>query len=624
MSNEKTKRTGQEIELAIASAQQNLTLLRSQLRVGRIDARFFDERLQALSDLLSDIKSDRQSSAQQKRIASLYEVSKVIGSSLNLQEVLDQVMDAIIQLTSAERGFLMLLNDDAKLEVKVARNFDQETLASNEIGFSRTITKQVFDTGQPVVTTNALEDPRYAGQASIIAQSMRSVMATPLKARGKTIGVVYVDNRIREALFADEDLALLDAFALQAAVAIDNARLYSETDAELQARVEELRILQWIDRQLNESLDVKKAMNLTLEWASRLCEADSGSIGLLDKENKVVRLTANYGEGNEFTKTPELPINHPLVASVLETEQAALQLSPPDAKEPKTILCVPIRLEGKTIGIVLFAANRADAFDKDAQALIARMADRAAIAIENGRLYDAVRAADRAKSEFVSVVAHELKVPMTSISGYAALLAVVGELNLKQKDFTQRITNSVERMKVLVDDLSDISRMESGHLKIVMEPVNMQEALNQAVEGVIEQIKERQHTFTQQIPSDLPHVKGDKARIVQVLINLLSNAYKYTPDGGTITLRVQSDTNQKMLMVSVQDTGIGMSPDQLIKLGTKFYRVDNDYVQQQSGTGLGFAITRNLIELMHGILNIESKVGEGSIFTFGIPIATTN
>jgi signal transduction histidine kinase len=252
------------------------------------------------------------------------------------------------------------------------------------------------------------------------------------------------------------------------------------------------------------------------------------------------------------------------------------------------------------------------------------MADRAAIAIENGRLYDAVKAADRAKSEFVSIVAHELKVPMTSISGYAALLEVVGELNTKQKEFRQRIENGVERMKVLVSDLSDISRIESGHLKIVIEPVSMKEVLDQAIEAVVEQIKERRHTLKQEVPASLPHVKGDKSRIVQVLVNLLSNAYKYTPDGGTITLQVKPDDTTKILTIGVQDTGIGMTSEQIKKLGTKFYRVDNEYVQQQSGTGLGFAITRNLIELMHGKLIIESKVGEGSTFTFSLPTTTTN
>jgi signal transduction histidine kinase len=615
---EAPRRNGKELDDAIAVAHQNISILRSQLKTGRINAQYFDQHLTALDDLLGDLQAERKGSGHQERLAALYEVSKVIGSSLNLQTVLDQVMDAIIQLTQAERGFLMLLDDDGNLRVRVARNFDQETLPGDEIAFSRTVTRQVFDTGQPVVTTNALEDPRYAGQASIIVHGMRSIMAIPLRARGKTTGVVYVDNRIRVGLFSDKDVEILEAFAAQAAVALDNARLYSETDAELQARLEELRILQWIDRQLNETLDLSAALKLTLEWSSRLCDAQSASIGFIDREANVIRLMANYGDNNEFAATPELPLTHPLIAEVMSSEHAALQFSPPGVEPAKTTFCVPVRLENNVIGVALFSADRANAFDTDAQALVSRMADRAAIAIENARLYEKVKAADKAKSEFVSLVAHELKVPMTSITGYASMLSVVGELNAQQQDFVKVIQNNVQRMRVLVEDLSEISRIESGQLKIDLKPVSLAEALQHAKDGVLAQIQERNHTFVEEIEPDLPPVHSDRARLVQILVNLLSNAYKYTPNGGTIILSAKRDTGK--VKISVKDTGVGMTPEEVEKLGTKFFRADNNHVLQQPGTGLGFAITRNLIELMSGELFIESAPGQGSTFTFALAV----
>jgi GAF domain-containing protein len=241
----------------------------------------------------------------------LYEVSQVIGSSLDLEIVLNQVMDAIIQLTEAERGFLMLLDDDGKLQVRIARDFDQETLESGEFSVSGTITRQVVNTGEPVVTTNAQTDPRYAGQASIVTHALRSIMASPLRARGNIIGVVYVDNRIKTGIFSEKDLEVLDAFAAQAAVAIDNARLYSAKDQALADRVEELTMLQWIDRQLNETLDTAHAMQITLEWSARLCKAESGNLGLYEPESKTVRLVAHWGEPDDFSGTQELPLAHP-------------------------------------------------------------------------------------------------------------------------------------------------------------------------------------------------------------------------------------------------------------------------------------------------------------------------
>src|SRR5579859_2117481 len=154
---EATRRTGSELDLALASARQTMTLLRSQAQAGKIDLSYLEKRLGAVEALMGELSEDRKATGQQERYGKLYEVSRVIGSSLDLQTVLDQVMDAIIQLTGAERGFLMLLDDDGNLNVRVARNFDQATLDSNAFALSRTITHRVVDNGQAIVTTNAQE-----------------------------------------------------------------------------------------------------------------------------------------------------------------------------------------------------------------------------------------------------------------------------------------------------------------------------------------------------------------------------------------------------------------------------------------------------------------------------------
>jgi signal transduction histidine kinase len=611
-------RTNYQIEMEISNARQNITLLRSQVQANAVDVEYLDQRLAAVDQLLGELAARHQNAVDQRSLAALYEVSRVIGSSLDLQTVLDQVMDAIIQLTGAERGFLMLLDHDGKLEVQAARNFDQETLDGSEIAVSRTITRQVINSGRPVVTTNAQTDPRYAGQASIVAHALRSIMATPLRARGLIMGVIYVDNRVRSGIFSEKNLEFLDAFAAQAAVAIDNARLYGAKDQALADRVEELTMLQWIDRQLNETLDTSHAMSITLEWSARLCDAQSASLGLLDLDDELVRLVAHWGEADEFADQAELALTHPLIGQVFETKEAALQFSVPGIEPAQTVLCVPIRRENNVIGVVMLAAQRSDAFDEDAQALVSRLADRAAIAIENSRLYDAVQVANRAKSEFVSLVAHELKVPMTSINGYADLLPIAGAVNEKQQSFIDTIKRNVQRMTVLVSDLSDISRIESGQLYLEVDKVDLVDVLREAKEGVMQQIDEHRHTFIEEIETDLPLVRGDRSRVVQVLINLLSNAYKYTPDGGTITLR--SSCHPDGVSISVSDTGIGMTPEQMGKLGTKFWRAENDHVLGQSGTGLGLAITKNLLALMGGDLDVQSVPGQGSTFTLILPV----
>jgi signal transduction histidine kinase len=608
------RRNARELDMALVSARQTLALLRGQAQTNRIEPAYLDQRLSAIEKLLDGLTEERKQTGQQERIAKLYEVSRVIGSSLELQTVLNQVMDAIIQLTGAERGFLMLLDDDGNLNVKVARNFDQETLESSAFALSRTVTRKVLESGQAIVTTNAQEDPRFAGQASVVTNALRSIMASPLRVRGEVIGVVYVDNRVRTGMFYEQDLEILDAFAGQGAVSIDNARLFSATDQKLSARVEELTMLQRMDRQLNETLDTAKAMSITLEWSSRVCRAQSASMGLLDRDSNTLRVVSHYGTPDMLSDQNAIDLNHPLMAKVIETQEPSLQRY--DGASQMSVFAVPVRREGKVIGVIAMTATAEDAFTEDARALVSRMADRAAIAIENARLYDAVNAANNAKSEFVSLVAHELKVPMTSIQGYADLLPMAGSVTERQQQFINTIKNSVQKMKVLVSDLNDISRIESGHMRIEISDVSVVEAIQSATESTQMEIEQRQHKLIVDVEPDLPLVHADKDRLTQVLLNMISNAYKYTPNGGTINIMARCTGNE--VAISLIDSGVGMTPQQLAKLGTKFWRADNGL--QQPGTGLGFAITRNLIELMHGKLDIQSQPGKGSTFTLTLPV----
>jgi signal transduction histidine kinase len=616
--NDTAHRTGRELDMALTSARQNIALLLSQARANRIDREYLMGRLVSLNTLMDELAADRQTVGQQKSLAALYDVSRLIGSSLDLQTVLNQVMDAIIKLTGAERGFLMMMDDDGNLHPRVARNIDQETLESGAFHVSRTVTQQVVETGQAVLTTNAQEDPRFAGQASVVANALRSIMATPLRVRGQVTGVVYVDNRARTGLFKPEDLSALDAFAGQAAVAIDNARLFGETDEALQARVAELRMLGRVDRELNEAIGGGAVMQITLEWATRMAEATGSALGLVEdgpEDAPVLRIAAVYGDsglpaGIEDNAVITLGEYSALWHVLKDTEAHHRQES-----NGNTLLFVPIHHEGRPIGLVILAADHD--FTEDQRDLVTRMAARAAIAIQNTRLFDAVKAADKAKSEFVSVVAHELKVPMTSISGYADLLKVVGPITDQQQEFIEKVKSNVTRMKVLVTDLSDISRIESGNLRMDIAPTDPASVITQARDGAMTQIEERAHDYVEDVPDDLPPVMADQTRLTQVLLNLLSNAYKYTPDGGTITMKAWQDG--AAVAFSVQDTGVGMTEEEVANLGKKFWRADNDHAINQPGTGLGFAITRNLITLMGGELVIESEPGQGSAFTFTIP-----
>lgn len=612
-------------DMEMAAMRQNLSLLQNQIRVGRLDAEFMGRQIDKMVSFFERIDVERQKARKYGQFEALFNLSRALGASLDLQTVLNQVMDAIIQLTSADRGFLMLQDDDGALSVQAARNLDQQTISSDDFKYSRTVANQVLDGGKPILTTNAAEDPRFAGQASIVAQSLRSVMATPLITRGQVIGVVYVDSRAMAGLFREDDLIALDALSGQAAVAIENARLFDATDKQLSLRVEELRQLRRIDLLLNETLDADKAMAFTLEWACRLANATSGHLGLVDQQAHTLLALHHYGESPQ--EHPEhLEVAYPRVWDVVEGNKTVI-FNPKEAELdtettrdilPQQVLLVPIQRENAVIGVVILERQDSQPFTAEQQDIVERVVARAAITIENARLYDAVRAADKAKSEFVGIVAHDLKAPMNGIGGYSDLLLMQGGLTERQTDYLTKIKDTVRRMAILVSDLADISRIESGHFFMDELPVPVPSIVQAVQDGTMPQVQERHHTFVVDVEPDLPDMYVDYYRLLQVLTNLVSNAYKYTPEHGTITLRAKRSGER--IRFHISDTGIGLTEEGIDKLkqGAKFWRAEDRFTRSQPGTGLGFAITRSLIEQMGSHIDIQSEVGKGSTFSFEV------
>ena len=564
------------------------------------------------------------------RLALLYEVSQTLGSTLDLAEVLNRVMDAIIQLTGAERGFLMLFDrDSGQLDLQAGRNVDKETIEGRGMEVSRTVIRRVADLGTPVVTSNAQEDPRFANQASVIGYALRSIMCAPLRARGTIIGAVYVDNRVHSGIFSESDLGILAAFANQAAMAIENARLFTLTDQALAARVEELSIMQRIDRELNASLDSRRVMELTLEWAVTMATADGGVLLFLGEGDDSARVAACHG-GEAFSN--RLTLDHPVNVQALATGETTVAQEPhwPPFGEntPAAQVAVPVRREGHVIALISVEAGRENVFDADRLAFLERLADHAAIAIENARLYDAVIAATEAKSAFVSVVSHELRIPMTSIKGYTDMLVAgaVGDVNDMQLGFLNTIRRNVERMNVLVSDLSDINRIESGRLRLEFGVVDLTDIVEDAMLGLQAQFDGKNQPVVLSIPDHLPPVSADRSRVVQITTNLLGNASKYSPEGRTVTVEMEqiTDKGQLYIRVAVIDQGIGITSEDQRGLFTQFFRSEDEAVRAETGWGLGLSIVKMLVDAQGGTVTVESKYGVGSTFAFTLPVANTH
>ena len=563
--------------------------------------------MQTTEDMIDQLFATRPGG----RLEALYRVSQVLGTSLDLDEVLNQVMDAVIGLTGAERGFLMLLNPDTgELDLRAARNYEQETLTPKEVEFSRTVIQTVVKNGEGVVSTDAQKDPRFAGQDSIVFFSLRSILCAPLRARGEVIGVIYVDNRAQSGIFTPADLNLLNAFATQSAIAIENARLYTRTDKALAERVAELETLSKVDHELSSHLDMDAVTALTEKWAlaetgaSRcllIHQQEDGSLALMNKPSQ----PADGGLDEALSQAVRQAL----------TAGSAVGLDPTDGIPAR--LVVPVQCAGQPACALV--VERHEPFGDAARQFLPRLSSRAAAAMENARLYEAVQEANKAKSKFVSVVTHELRIPMTSIKGYTDLLrqGAVGPINDMQKNFLGVIRNNVERMSALVSDLSDISHLETGRLKLNSTFLNLADQIQEIAATLTPRFQDKQQTLEIEATGDLPKVFADPNRLAQVLTNLISNANKYTPNAGKVW--VGARTEGDMVRVEVKDTGIGISEEDQAGLFGQFFRSESPEVREQQGWGLGLNVAKRLVALMGGEIGAISAVGQGSTFWFTLP-----
>ncbi len=588
--------------------------------------------LSEASQSLLALKDELLARQGQNRLVALYRVSQTLGASLDVDEVLHQVMEAVISLTGAERGFIMLLNPESReWQWRAVRNFDQDQLSPEEMEISRTVIQTVLHSQQGLVTTDAQTDPRFSRQDSVTLFALRSILCAPLWSRGSVMGVIYVDNRAMRARFTKDDLQLLNAFAGQAAIAIENARLYTRTDQALAQRVAELETLTQIDQALNASLDIERVLEITRHWAMEGTRSQNAMVWLLPEassdfnaENNPAAKRPDPSSPREYLPAAATPLPEGLESGQLEAllDSAFSALEPkslPLTGEHPAVLIAPARHAGLPLGGIL--VWRQQSFERHEIQFLSRLASRAAPAVVNARLYQAVQQANLAKSKFISIVSHELRTPMTSIKGYTDLMrqGSVGPLNPQQLSFLDVVHSNVERMAALVADLADISRIETGRLKLEFDWVAIPEYVAEALKNLRPRLDEKHQALEQVMPANLPKVYADPNRLVQVLNNLIGNACKYTPEGGKIGIRASAQG--KFVRLEVSDNGIGISPQDQAQLFTQFFRSEDPFVRNEQGWGLGLDVTRRLVGMMGGQIGFHSRLGEGSIFWVSLPVS---
>jgi len=602
--------------------------------------------LQAISDQAAGaiIKARllQETEKRARQLAMLNEITRQLSSSLELEEVLQNMLQNSVDILNCEAGSLLLADEQTdELVFRVTAGPVANDLVGQRLAPGSGLVGKSYRDHEAIIVNNVQSSSAwFSGTDQKTGFKTQALLVLPLQVKDKVIGVIEVINKKDGLPFTQDDQNLLSAFASQAAVAIENARLYTLTDQALESRVKELSVMQRIDRELNTSLDISRAMHITLDWAMRQSTATAGLIGIC--EENAVRIMASQGYTNELA-----PYENTVISPDFLPIQTALQNGQPqqfnfagDSPSPNPTatflqgtlnqVVIPIRREASAMGVILLESISPEPSSEEALAFLTRLSDHAAIAISNAQLYAAVQAANLAKSEFVSFVSHELKNPMTSIKGYTELIAAgaVGPVNESQASFLSTIRSNVERMSTLVSDLDDVSRIEAGRLRLDFKVMGINEVVEEVIRSTRRQLDEKELAFTLSMPSDLKAVWADRTRLIQVLTNLISNAQKYTPKGGSISLVAEQCTNHwnpagapEVIHLWVQDSGIGVTPEDQKKIFQKFFRSEDPMTREAPGTGLGLNITKSLVEMQGGQIWFESGYRQGTTFHITIPVA---
>ncbi len=391
-----------------------------------------------------------------------------------------------------------------------------------------------------------------------------------------------------------------------------------------------------ISAQQVHSSDLSPLLEQVIDSAIDLTRAERGILLLVDEENG--RFNPVIVRGHSLATVDSLPdqiiwaVIEPAIASgtrlltgnAQEDERFSL---PPEANTrlPRSAMCALLQIREEVMGaIYLDNPDQANLFEQTDLDLLTAIANQAALALDNKRLREAAQAAQKGKTAFTSLVTHELRLPLTSIKGYTDLLGsgLAGPLTDQQQQFFSVIQRNLERMTRLISDLADISRVESGRLRFENKQFALAQTVADVVDGLRELINGRKQTITLDLPDDLPPAYADPTRISQIVANLISNAHKYTPDGGQIQVKARPDG--QMIRLDVVDNGLGIAPDDQAKVFSPFFRSDSPAVREQTGWGLGLTIVKALVEAQGGHVSFCSELDKGSAFSFTIPLAPTS
>jgi GAF domain-containing protein len=603
------------------------------------------ENTRLLNELRQRTTDLSESLEQQTATSKVLEV--ISRSAFDLEAVFETVAESSVRLCGADRAFIFRF-DGEMLRMVVALNASQERrefVERNPIrpgrhsGAARAAlerrTIHIPDVQVDPEFTYTLKDPDV--------EKVSTVLAVPIIKGDDLLGVVTIYHLKEVRPFTDKQIALVETFADQAAIAIDNVRLLDElrhrTD-ELGRSVGELRALGEVSQAVNSTLDLETVLATIVAKAVELSGTEAGAIYGYDEHTREFRLRATHGMDQgliEVLTQRHINLVDPTIAAIFahrEPTQVA-DLREEAVSELNGIILLagyrarmvaPLLRGEDIVGMLVVRRRTPGAFAKNIVDIIKTFAAQSALAIQNARLFHEIEdksrqlaEASQHKSQFLANMSHELRTPLNAILGYTELMAdgAYGEPSEKMLGILQRLEANGRHLLGLINDVLDLSKIEAGQLVLELSDYCMQDIV-QTVRSTLESLAaDKKLGFKVEVASQLPSGRGDGRRLTQVLINLVGNAIKFTDVG---EVAIKAEANNGSFRVSVLDTGPGVSAADQARLFQEFQQADNAITKKKGGSGLGLAISKRIIEMHGGRIWVESQPGLGSTFAFTLPV----